>query len=67
MIITSENDNKPKVTIMKRTKVGSFEDNQLEGRYPESKEVVRTLVENIPEEVLMEKNLRRKCVFQGGG
>ena len=59
---TSENDDKPEVTILGRTKQGSCEDNQLEGRVPESKEGVRTSLENIAEEVLMEAKLRRKKV-----
>ena len=59
---TSEDGDKPEVTIMKRTKVSSCEDNQLEDRDTEIKEVVRTLVENIPKDVLMETKLRSKKV-----
>ena len=56
---SSEKGDKTEVRIMKRTKVGSCKDNQMEGRDPESKEFVRTLVANIPEEVLMEAKLLR--------
>ena len=44
-------DDEPKITIMSRTKVGLREENQLEARDPESKELVRTLVKNIQLEI----------------
>ena len=59
---TSENDDKPEVTILDRTKQGSCEDNQLKGRVSKSNEGVRTSLENIAEEVLMETKLRKKKV-----
>ena len=52
---------------MSRTKEVTREEYLLDGRDPESKEVVRTLVESVPEEVLMETKLRGKRVFQIGG
>ena len=64
---TNEKDNETEITIMSRTKEGTREEYLLDGRDPESKEVVRTLVESAPEEVLMETKLRGKRVFQIGG
>ena len=61
-VVTSKKDNEPEVTIIRRTKMGSCKDNQLEGRDPEGKEVLPTYVQSIPEEVLMETTLgRKKC------
>ena len=60
---TSEKGNKPEVTIIKKIKVGSCEDSQWEDREPKSKEVARTLVQNIPKGVLMETKLRSKEVL----
>ena len=50
---------KPEKTIMRREKV-SRDKNSLETGDPESKEVVRTLLESIPEETLKQTTLRRK-------
>ena len=42
---TNERNNEAEITRMGRTKVGSCEENQLESRDSESKEVLRILVE----------------------
>ena len=46
--------------MMRRRGVGLSDKNLLNAGYPDSQEVVRTLVEKIPEEVLKQTTPRRK-------
>ena len=55
-------DDEPEVTIMRRKGVGSCNKNLLNAGDPWSKEVVRTLDEKIPEEILKQTTPRRKRV-----
>ena len=59
---STKNNNEPEFTKMRRTGMGSGDKNSSRAGYRESKEVVRTLVENIPEETLRQIKLRRKKV-----
>ena len=60
---TSQINNEPEITMMRRNKVGSHKKNQLEDRDLESKEVVRTVVENIPQDILLQTTLKMKKVY----
>ena len=63
---TNQMFNEPGITILRKTKVGSREKNQLEDRCLETKEFVRTLVEGIPEKILMQTTISKKTVIQRG-
>ena len=51
---------KPEVTILKRGEAAQGEDSTI--RQPDDKEVMRTLVEKIPEDILRQTTLRKKKV-----
>ena len=51
---------KPEVTILKRGEAAQGKDSTI--RQPDGKEVVRTLVEKIPEDILRQTTLRKKKV-----
>ena len=57
---TNQLKNEPEIMIMRRTKVGSRKNWQLEDKNLQCKAVVRTLVENMPEEMFMQTTTRRK-------
>ena len=62
---STRKDDDPEVTIMRRTEVGSRDENLLKNGDRESKEMVRTLVEKIQEEIIKQTTLRRKKVPRG--
>ena len=51
---------KPEVTILKRGEAAQGKDSTI--RQPDGKEVVRTLIEKIPENILRQTTLRNKKV-----
>ena len=60
--VVRNNDNeKPEVTILKRGEAAHGEDSTI-GKQPDDKEVVRTLVEKIPDEILRRTTIRKKKV-----
>ena len=59
--VARNNDkDKPEVTILKRREAAQGEDSTM--KQHEGKEVVRTLIEKIPEEILRQTTLRKKKV-----
>ena len=60
-VVSENSKNRPEVTILKRGEVKHDGDWMKIGE-PEKKEVVRTLVERIPKEVLRRTTIRRKRV-----
>ena len=58
-VVSTRRDDKPKFTIMRKEKVPG-DKNSLKNGDPESKKLVRTLVENIPQGILKQTTLRRK-------
>ena len=59
-VVSNSGNEGPEVTIMKREE--THDGNLTRGREPENKEVVRSLVERIPEDILRRTTLRRKRV-----
>ena len=57
-VARNKDKDKPEVTILKRGEVAQGED--LTIRQLDGKEVVRTLVEKIPEDILRQTTLRKK-------
>ena len=55
-------NNEPETTVVGKTKVGPDGDSQPRDKELECEDVVRTLVEWIPEEILMQTTLRKKKV-----
>ena len=60
-VVSTRRNYEPEITIM-RTKEILSDENSLKIGEPENKEVVRRLVENIPEDILRQTTLRRKKV-----
>ena len=58
-VVSTRRDDKSEFTIMRKEKVPD-DKNSLKTGDPESKKLVRTLVENIPEGILKQTTLRRK-------
>ena len=61
-IDSARRDDEPEVTIIRRKGVGFGDKNLLNAGDLGSKEVIRTLVEKIPEKICKETTLRRKRV-----
>ena len=59
-VVRNNEKDKPEVTILKRGEAAHGEDSTI--RQPHDKEVVRTLVEKIPEVILRQTTLRKKKV-----
>ena len=59
-VARNNDEGKPEVTILKRREATQSEDSTI--RQPDDKEVVRTLVEKILEDILRQTTLRRKKV-----
>ena len=59
-VVSSSRNDGPQVTIMKREEARDV--NSKKAREPENKEVVRSLVERIPENILRRTTLRKKRV-----
>ena len=59
-VARNDDKDKPKVTILKSGEAAQGEDSTI--RQPDGKEVVRTLVEKIPEDRLRQTSLRKKKV-----
>ena len=60
-LVSESGKDRPEVTILKRGEV-KHDGDLMKSRDPESREVVRTLVERIPEEVLRRTTIRNKRV-----
>ena len=58
-VVSTKRNDEPEVAVMRRKEV-LCDENSLKTGEPENKEVVRTLVENIPEDILNQTTLRRK-------
>ena len=58
-VVSESVKDRPEVTILKREEVTHGEDS-MKNRESENKEVVQTLVEKIPEEILRRTTIRRK-------
>ena len=56
----NNDDDKPEVTLLKKEEAAQGEDSTT--RQPDDKEIVRTLVEKIPEDILRQTTLRKKKV-----
>ena len=61
LVDSARKRDKPEITIKGRKEV-SRDENSLQNGKPENKEMVRTLVENIPEDKLKQTTLRGKIV-----
>ena len=60
-VVQNIDDDKPEVNILKRGEAAHGEDSTI-GKQPEDKEVVRALVEKIPEDILRRTTFRKKKV-----
>ena len=60
-LVSESGNDRPEVTILKRGEV-KYDGDTIKGREPENKEVVRTIVERITEEVLRRTTIRKKRV-----
>ena len=60
-VVRNNDRDQPEVTILKRDEAAHGE-NSLIGKKPDDKEVVRTLVEKIPEDILRQTTFRKKKV-----
>ena len=60
-VISTRRNDEPEFTIISIEEV-SVDEDSMKARQPENKEVVRTLVEKTPEEILRRTTLRRKKV-----
>ena len=59
-VARSNDKNKPEVTILKKREMAQGEDSTI--RQPDGKQVVLTLVEKIPEDILRQTTVRKKKV-----
>ena len=60
-VVSNSGNDGPEVTIMRRGEVTTV-GNSMKAREPENKEVVRSLVEKTPADVIRQKTLQRKRV-----
>ena len=60
-VVSESGKDRPKVTVLKRGEV-KHDGVLMKSREPESREVVRTIVERVPEEVLRRTTIRNKRV-----
>ena len=60
-VVRDNNKDEPEVTILRRREAAYSEDS-LKEKQPDDKEVVQSLVEKIPEEILRQTTFRKKKV-----
>ena len=60
-VVSTRRNDEPETTIMRRNEV-SRDENSIKTGEPENKELVRTLVENMPADIIRQTSLRRKQV-----